>query len=95
MAHPRWWMEFSKMTINSNKISTYEFLRSLITNLLSDLQSSIRRMKFSKITVKSVQNIHPWVLGVTDYEFIVIFTKFNIANSRWWLTFRKNNVKSD
>ena len=38
-----------------------------------------RRMKFSKIT-KSVQNVHLRVFEVADFEFIVIFTKFNMAN---------------
>ena len=46
-------------------------------------------IKLSKITVKSVQYVHPLVFGVADYEFIVRFTKFNIADSRRWMTFSK------
>ena len=52
-------------------------------------------MKFSKMTIKSVQNVHVWVFEVADYKFIVIFKKFNMADSRWWTTFWKNTVKSD
>ena len=40
-------------------------------------------------------NVHLRVFGVADYEFIVIFMKFNMADSRWWITFCKNTVKSD
>ena len=32
-------------------------------------------MNFLKIIVKSVQNVHPWVFGIADYECIVGFTK--------------------
>ena len=53
------------------------------------------RIEFSKITIESVQNARPWVFGVTDYEFIDIFTKMNMADLRWWMTFWKITVKSD
>ena len=38
------------------------------------------RMEFSKIAVESLQNVHTRVFGVADYEFIVRFTKFNMAD---------------
>ena len=45
------------------------------------------RMKFSKMTIKSVQNVYLWVFEVADCEFVVIFRKFNMADLRWWMTF--------
>ena len=51
-------------------------------------------MEFLKMTVESVQNVHSWVFGVVDYEFIFRFTKFNMAGSRWWMKFSEITVKS-
>ena len=49
---------------------------------------------FSKITVKLIQNVHPRISGIADYEFIVRFTKLNMADPRWRMEFSKITVKS-
>ena len=54
-----------------------------------------KRMEFSKMKIESVQNAHPRVFGVADYEFIGRFTKFDTADSRWWMTFWKSTVESN
>ena len=50
--------------------------------------------EFSKMTIKSVQNVHLRVFYVVDYGFILIFIKFNMADSRWRMIFRENTVES-
>ena len=47
-----------------------------------------------KITVKSVQNVHPRVFGIANYEFIERFTKFNMGDQRWWMKISKMTIKS-
>ena len=44
--------------------------------------------------VKLVQNVHPRVFGIADYEFMVRFTKFNMADLRWRMKFSKMTIKS-
>ena len=51
-------------------------------------------MEFLKRTAESVQNAHLRVFEVLDYEFIVRFTKFNMADPRWWMEFLKMTVES-
>ena len=51
-------------------------------------------MEFSKITVESMQNPHLRVFRVAEYEFIVGFTKFNMADPSWRMNFSKITVES-
>ena len=48
---------------------------------------------FSKIDANHHENVYLGVFGVADYEFVVRFSKFKMANSKWLQNFDKFNLR--
>ena len=95
---PEMWKSYIKNVSVSIECYLWVFMTSLIANSYLNLQVQYSGSKKADRIFKNNGRIStkcsPTGLWVTDYEFIVGFTTFNMADPRWRMKFLKITVKS-
>ena len=87
IADQRWWTKSPEFRISSVKIGISEFSKTLVTNPSLGFPNSIWRIqdvrkKFSK-SVSFCENFYIKVFEVDDYECVIRFPEFKVADPRW------------